>query len=156
MSLIVRLFVIAFGFFAACLIASIVVFVAWAVPEMMDMSMNPVDRDTVNVMVGLGFIVFSGFALLPALIVILLTEAFSIRSILVYAIGGGLAGACCYLAFIPFDPDTMRFDGIIRHHLEIMVGAGIAAGVIYWMIAGRNAGRWREVARVTPPPIPKS
>ena len=56
-------------------------------------------------------------------------------------------GLACYLGLIPFDPATLRFEGIVRRHLEIMTGAGIVAGVVYWMIAGRNAGAWRE-----PPP----
>ena len=28
-----------------------------------------------------------------------------------------------------------------------MTGAGIVAGLVYWMIAGRNAGAWREPRR---------
>ena len=80
-------------------------------------------------MLGFGFIFLSGFALLPALIVVLITEAFYIRSILAYAIGGAIVGAACYLGLIPFDPQTMQFDGIVRRHLEIMTGAGIVAGL---------------------------
>ena len=95
-------------------------------------------------MLGFGFIFLSGFALLPALIVVLITEAFYIRSVLAYAIGGAIVGAACYLGLVPFDPETLRFDGIVRRHLEIMTGAGIVAGLIYWMIAGRSAGAWRE------------
>ena len=57
-----------------------------------------------------------------------------------------MVGAACYLGLIPFDPDTLHFDGIVRRHLEIMTGAGIVAGLVYWMIAGRNAGAWREAA----------
>jgi hypothetical protein len=57
---------------------------------------------------------------------------------------------------VPFDPDTLSFDGIVRRHLEIMTGAGIVAGMVYWMIAGRNAGAWREPPRplTPPPPLP--
>ena len=55
-------------------------------------------------------------------------------------------------ASIPFDPETLRFDGIVRRHLEIMTGAGIVAGLIYWMIAGRSAGAWREPPPLRPPP----
>jgi hypothetical protein len=44
----------------------------------------------------------------------------------------------------------MRFDGIVRRHLEVITGAGIVAGLVYWLIAGRNAGRWREPRRVLP------
>ena len=53
-------------------------------------------------------------------------------------------------------PTTLRFDGIVRRHLEIMTGAGIVAGLVYWMIAGRNAGAWREPPRPLrpPPPLP--
>ena len=57
-------------------------------------------------MLGFGFIFLSGFALLPALIVVLITEAFYIRSMLAYAIGGAIVGAACYLGLIPFDPET--------------------------------------------------
>ena len=99
-------------------------------------------------MIGFGFIFVSGFALLPAMIVALITEAFSIRSVLAYAIGGGLVGLACYLGLVPFDTETLRFEGIVRRHLEIMTGAGIVAGLVYWMIAGRNAGAWREPPRL--------
>ena len=75
---------------------------------------------------------------------------------LAYAVGGALVGAACYLGLVPFDPDTLHFDGIVRRHLEIMTGAGIVAGLVYWMIAGRNAGAWREPPRPLrpPPPLP--
>jgi len=43
----------------------------------------------------------------------------------------------------------------VRRHLEIMTGAGIVAGLVYWLIAGRNAGAWRErPPPLSPPPIP--
>ena len=56
----------------------------------------------------------------------------------------------------PFDPPTLHSDGIVRRHLKIMAGAGIVAGLIYWMIAGRTAGAWREPPRPLrlPPPLP--
>ncbi|HAR16149.1 MAG TPA: hypothetical protein DCS52_20890, partial [Bradyrhizobium sp.] len=55
---------------------------------------------------------------------------------------------------IPFDPDTVQFHGIVRRHMEIMTGAGIVAGLVYWLIAGRTAGAWREPPRPLPPPPP--
>src|SRR5262249_59215588 len=93
-------------------------------------------------------------ALLPAMIIALITEAFNIRSALAYAVGGGLVGLACYLGLVPFDTDTLRFEGIVQRHLEIMTGAGIVAGIVYWMIAGRSAGAWREPPRPLPPPMP--
>lgn len=149
MAVIGRLFAIFFGFLAACFVAGAVVIYAIFFPEMNDVSLD-FDQGAINLILGFGFILVSGFALMPALIMALVTEAFSIRHVLAYAIAGGLAGLCCYLAFIPFDTVNMTFNGIIRRHLEVMVGAGILGGVIYWMIAGRNAGAWR----ISPPPPP--
>jgi hypothetical protein len=156
MALIGRLFVILFGFLAACLVAGMIVVCAVLFPEFSDLGAGPVDSGALNIVLGFGFIFVSGFALLPAMIVVLITEAFYIRAALTYAVGGGLVGLACYLGLIPFDPATLRFEGIVRRHLEIMTGAGIVAGVVYWMIAGRNAGAWREppTPPAPPPPLP--
>jgi hypothetical protein len=156
MALIGRLFVILFAFLFACLAAGIIVVGAVLYPEFSDLGSGPIDQGAINVVLGFGFIFLSGFALLPALIVVLITEAFYVRSVLAYAIGGALVGAACYLGLVPFDPETMRFDGIVRRHLEIMTGAGIVVGLVYWMIAGRNAGAWRVPPKPLrpPPPLP--
>jgi len=156
MALIGRLFVILFAFLFACLAAGMIVVGAVLYPEFSDLGSGQIDQSAINVVLGFGFIFISGFALLPALIVVLITEAFYIRGVLTYAIGGAIVGAACYLGLIPFDPDTMRFDGIIRRHLEILTGAGIVAGLVYWMIAGRSAGAWREPLKPLrpPPPLP--
>lgn len=156
MALIGRLFVIFLAFLVSCFVAGLIIVCAVLFPEFTDLGIGQLDP-AVNIIVGVGFIFVSGFALMPATILAIITEAFSIRSVLAYAIGGALVGACCYLGLIPFDPQTMRFDGIVRRHLEIMTGAGIAAGLVYWMIAGRNAGAWRlrPVSR-RPPPVPSN
>jgi hypothetical protein len=154
MSLIGRLFVILFGFLAACFVAGMIVVGAVLYPEFSDLESGTIDQDAINVVLGFGFIFLSGFALLPALIVVIITEAFYIRRALAYAVGGAIVGAACYLGLVPFDPETLQFDGIVRRHLEIMTGAGIVAGLVYWMIAGRTAGAWREPPRPVRPPPP--
>jgi hypothetical protein len=156
MALIGRLFAILFGFLFACLAAGIIVVGAVLYPEFSELGTGPIDQGAINVVLGFGFIFLSGFALLPALIVVLITEAFYIRGALTYAVGGAIVGAACYLGLVPFDPNTLHFDGIVRRHLEIMTGAGIVAGLVYWMIAGRTAGAWREPPRplTPPPPLP--
>ena len=154
MALIGRLFVVLFGFLAACFVAGMIVVAAIMFPEFSDLGAGPVDLGVLNVVLGFGFIFVSGFALLPAMIVVAITEAFYIRSALVYAVGGGLVGLACYLGLVPFDTEQLRFEGIVRRHLEIMTGAGIVAGVIYWMIAGRTAGAWRVPRPVLRPPPP--
>ena len=150
MALIGRLFVILFAFLAACFVAGAVVIGAIMFPEFSDLGAGPVDPGVLNIVLGFGFIFVSGFALVPAMVVVLITEAFFIRSVLAYAVGGGIVGLACYLGLVPFDPGQLQFQGIVRRHLEIMTGAGILAGLVYWMIAGRNAGAWR-----VPPPPPR-
>ena len=154
MALIGRIFVILFTFLAACFVAGMIVVGAVLYPEFSDLGSGPIDQGALNVVLGFGFIFLSGFALLPALVVVLVTEAFYIRSVLAYAVGGAVVGAACYLGLVPFDPDTLRFDGIVHRHLEIMTGAGIVSGLVYWMIAGRTAGAWREPPRPLKPPPP--
>jgi hypothetical protein len=156
MALIGRLFVILFGFLVACLVAGMIVVGAVLFPEFSDLGEGPVDTGAWNIIIGFGFIFISGFALVPAMVVAAVTEAFYIRGALTYAVGGGVVGVACYLGLIPFNTDTLQFEGIVRRHLEIMTGAGIVAGMVYWMIAGRNAGAWRQPRRALPslPPLP--
>ena len=154
MALIGRLFVIFFGFLAACLVAGIIVVTAVLFPEFSDLGVGPIDQSLIDIMIGFGFIFISGFALLPAMVIALITEAFSIRGVLAYAIGGALVGVAGYLSLVPFDTDTLHFNGIVRRQMEIMSGAGIVAGLVYWMIAGRNAGAWRAPRRRSPPAPP--
>jgi hypothetical protein len=154
MALIGRLVVIAIAFLAACLVAGMIIVGAVMFPEFSDLGSGPIDQGAIDIIIGFGFIFISGFALLPAMIIALITEAFYIRSALAYAVGGALVGLACYLGLVPFDPQTLRFDGIVRRHMEIMTGAGIVAGIVYWLIAGRTAGAWREPPRRLPPPPP--
>lgn len=154
MALIGRLFVILIGFLAACLVAGMIVVFAVLFPELSDLDSGTIDRNAINVVIGFGFIFISGFALLPAMLVVAITEAFHIRGALAYALGGAIVGLACYLGLVPFDPATLQFSGIVRRHLEIMTGAGIVAGLVYWMIAGRNAGAWREPHGSSPPNLP--
>jgi len=144
MSLFLRLIVIVFAFLAASFAAGLVVVVAVMYPDVSSLDLGPIDRDALAVMAGFGFVFVSGFALLPAVIMALVTEAFTIRSVVFYALGGALFGLGVYLAFTPFDVSAMTFTGVDRRELEVMTGAGIVAGLVYWAIAGRNAGVWRE------------
>jgi hypothetical protein len=154
MSLIGHLFAIVIGLLLACFAAGMVIVMAILFPDWSDMALGPVDPDAINVLFVFGFIFVSGFALIPALLVVLVTETFSIRSALTYAVGGALTGLACYLGLVPFDPHTMSFDGIVRRHLEIMMGAGVVAGAVYWLIAGRKAGLWRNPLAPQAPPAP--
>jgi hypothetical protein len=149
MALIVRIFLVLIGFLAASFAAGAIVIGAVLFPDLSEINLG-LDDSTMSIIATFGFIFISGFALLPAMIVALVTEAFGIRGMLFYVLGGALVGAACYLSLVPFDTQTMSFHGVIRRELEVMTGAGVVAGFVYWLIAGRNAGAWRGTPNHAP------
>jgi hypothetical protein len=90
-------------------------------------------------------LIVSAKALLPAIVLIALTEGLRIRSSLFYAVSGGLGFVALYYGL-----GLAERDVTLGRDLEIMAGAGIAAGFVYWLIAGRKAGCWREQAAAGP------
>ena len=89
--------------------------------------------------------IVAGTMLLPAMLVVMIAEGFRLRSVLFYALVGGAAGLSRLLsagARIGTPPDRSRVA--LPREAEIVCAAGIAAGFVYWMLAGRNAGRWRH------------
>jgi len=134
------------AFCAASLAAGIVLVCAIVFPEWGSGRFG-FDEGSFAVVATIGFVVIGSFGFLPALIIALVTEALNIRSALIYATGGAVLGALAYLGIARFDPDTMTMVGGVRREVEIMAGAGIVAGLVYWLIAGRNAGAWRATIK---------
>ena len=144
MALMGRIFVVLFAFFVASLIAAITFQIALFMPFWSAGSAPDIDNGFFHVMVGFGFFFISLFSLLPAIVVIALAEAFRLRSIVFYAAAGGaLAFAYCYGFGLTGD----RTDFSLAALVQAFVAAGIVAGLAYWLIAGRNAGRWSERPR---------
>ena len=67
------------------------------------------------------------------------------RSFLYYGVGGALVGLASY-----YGTDiSVRLENTtdvtpVANALQLAAAAGIIGGLVYWLIAGRNAGRWRE------------
>ena len=78
----------------------------------------------------------------PMLLIVVLAEAFSWRSLFVYATPAALLGAVVYLIFSPRTIGGLDQIGWIETALFTLSGA--VAGLIYWAIAGRKAGAWRS------------
>ena len=92
-------------------------------------------------------LILSAKTLLPAALVIALAEALALRSPLFYAALGGAGLVALYYALGLADRGPG--GGIpAGSDLEIMAGAGIAGGFVYWAIAGRTAGAWKEFVKV--------
>lgn len=152
MRLIGRAFVILFACLLACLAAGMVVTLAVALPAWSQLELGQFDYEPVEMMWAFGLIFVSAYALMPLIIVVVAAEAFAIRSALFYAVAGGLLGCVLYLNAAGWAAGTIDVQGFARREIEIMAAAGIVAGFVYWLVAGRNAGRWRDDTRQLPPP----
>jgi hypothetical protein len=90
-------------------------------------------------------------ALLPTAILIALAEAFGIRSLLLHlAAGAGLLVAGYYASDLgpaPYEESIDHPPPRMAQAVEVAAGGGAVFGFAYWIVAGRNAGRWRERRR---------
>ena len=144
MALIGRTFVILFACLLASFAAGLVVTLAVVLPDLSDLALGPFEQGAFGLMIGFGALFVSFYAFVPVLLVIVAAEAFSIRSLLFYAAAGALLGCVLYLNFGGWNWSAITVQGFARREIEIMAAAGIVAGFVYWVIAGRNAGQWRE------------
>jgi hypothetical protein len=78
--------------------------------------------------------------LAPAAIGVLIAETFAIRSWMFHAANGGLS---VWLGWVAMEEVRKPYE--VFDQTLIVVGAGIAAGFVYWMIAGWSAGFWKPV-----------
>jgi hypothetical protein len=139
--LIRRFFVIVFAYGCACLAAAATIILGAAATADFQ---PPLDRPEVALLWVMTLATSFGvafFAFFPALIAILLAENFAWRSVLFYAIGGAAIGL--FFGFVL--PTESPSPFYVARSTELIAGAGIAAGLVFWLIAGRNAGAWRAV-----------
>lgn len=133
------LFVIPFGFVAACVAAAFALL--W---PFVDLSGAGGADPFFWLQIALGFGAQSAqvgsAALVPWGIFMLATEILGLRSLIFHAVAGLVAGfLTTRLAYGPELP-----AGSVQTALAI---AGLAFGLVYWIIAGRGAGLWRTARR---------
>lgn len=79
----------------------------------------------------------SGLTIVPALAVIIIGEVGRVRSWLYYMIGGGVA-----LASVPLLAQLGQVESMAMPAAtvwQVLATAGFAAGLVYWLLAGRTA-----------------
>jgi hypothetical protein len=140
-TLLSRVLVVLFAFLAAGLTAGIVITIGVLAREWDDL-VAITDPQIAWWMAAVFTFMVSGAGLIPAFLLIVLAEGFRVRSVLLYAAAGGLGLVALYYG-LGFAERALP----VGREAEIMAGAGIAAGFVYWAIAGRNAGAWRAPPR---------
>jgi hypothetical protein len=142
-----RLIVIAFALMVASMAAGIAVAIGLLGPEWHGFTGDFGERTGFWLLVFFGATFTGAIGLLPLVIMIALAESFKIRSLIVNA----LAGAALLAAGYHLSGLSNSYEESIDHppppisrETEIAAAAGAVFGLVYWVIAGRNAGRWRE------------
>lgn len=75
---------------------------------------------------------------LPAAAAIVFAEALGVRSLFFYL---SVAILVAVLIASPVDPFAAPVPGV--EPFPFLIGCGTVAGAVYWLVAGRRAGRWR-------------
>ena len=98
------------------------------------------DGDTLSAIFDLllqGQFIASGLTIVPALAVVIIGEVARIRSMLYYVLGGGLA-VVAVLLFARYG-ETGGLQSVPGGVWQVLATGGFAGGLVYWLIAGRNA-----------------
>ncbi|WP_453943273.1 hypothetical protein [Bradyrhizobium sp. USDA 372] len=127
------------GWFGACLTATAVIelflLLLLALPRVDSFAVRSVADFGVAILIGVPAVLVFVCALsgIPSAVAIWLSERFCIRSLPFFVLAGGVAGAVSQTVLFG------RVDGSIW----LFVVAGCFAGLAYWHIAGRHAGKER-------------
>jgi hypothetical protein len=147
LALIARIFVVIFAFLAACVAAASVLMGGFLLPEWDDLMGAPGIAGNTAVLIGLSAVLVSGFGLIPAMLLIAIAEGFRLRSVVFYGFAGGAVALVLYLG----SDGLYRAEQVTRDS-ELFAASGIAAGLVYWALAGRKAGAWRDRRARAPTP----
>ena len=144
MALIGRIFIVLFSVIIAIVMAGLTLAFGVIAPELSNFDSDPIERAMFFIVAFFATGFAGAFSILPALVLIGLAEGFNIRTFLYYAAAGAALGYLAYFSSgfgIRFEETTDIAP--VTHPVELIVASGIAGGLMYWLLAGRNAGRWR-------------
>jgi hypothetical protein len=148
MSLIGRILVIIFALIASSIAVGVAIAIGLLGPQWHALSGDIGERATFWGVAFFGTAFTGTIGLLPLVILIVLAETFRIRSLLINTAAGAVLIVAGYyssgLARPSYEESIDHPPPPIPHQVQIAAAAGAVGGFIYWFIAGRNAGRWRD------------
>jgi hypothetical protein len=145
MSLFGRILVIVFALIVAIMAAGITLAIGIIAPDWAGVDSDPFERISFFIVSFFATSFVGAVAIFPALVVIVISEAARLRNFLYYGVGGALVGLASYYG----SDVSMRLENTtdvapVGNSLQLAAAAGIIGGLAYWLVAGRNAGRWRD------------
>ena len=146
-----RIIVIAFALIVASMIAGITLAIGIVAPDRSWLDSDPIERVMFFTVSFFATSFIGATAFVPAVLLVVVAEVARLRSLLYYAAAGAVVGLASYFG----SNVEMRLENTtdvtpVFHPLQLAAAAGIIGGLAYWLLAGRNAGRWREPAQ---PPV---
>ena len=145
MSLFGRIIVIFFALIVAIVAAGVVLAIGIVAPDWAGIDSDPFERVSFFIVSFFATSLVGAVAMLPALVVVVISEAARLRHFLYYGVGGALVGLSSYYGSdISVRLENTTDVAPVGNSLQLAAAAGIVGGIVYWLIAGRNAGRWRE------------
>lgn len=142
-----RLLLALFGFFIAVVIGLVAIVAIYAFAAQLpgapgyfeSMSMTPIAMLFIPPLWLLYMLVALTVTAPVAILAILVSEAFSIRSPFIHMLFGAAAAALGYALMWPKQEETLA-PAATWPDVMVIVGAGLVAGLVYWLVAGRDAG----------------
>jgi len=145
MSLFGRIIVILVALLLAIMAAGITLAIGIIAPDWAGIDSDPVERLSFFIVSFLATSFVGAVAILPAVLLIVVSEAARLRSFLFYGVAGALVGLASYYGSdISVRLENTTDVAPVANALQLAAAAGIIGGLVYWLIAGRNAARWRE------------
>jgi hypothetical protein len=138
MRLLGRMLWVLFAFLIASTAAALVMTLGSLDPDPADPGAGVVPDEALGLIVGVSGVLIAAVTLIPAALLIAIAEGLRLRSFVFYALAG--AAMACYGGLGRGFTAKLGFD----HTSEVWAASGIAAGLIYWLLAGRQAGAWRD------------
>ena len=148
MRLLGRIIVIIFALIVSSIAVGMAIAVGLLGPQWHAFSGDVGERVTFWGVAFFGSVLTGAVGLLPLLILIVLAEAFRIRSLLINTAAGAVLLVAGYyssgVARPAYEESIDNPPPAIPQQVQLAAAAGAVGGFVYWFIAGRNAGRWRD------------
>jgi len=146
MRLLGRMVVILLAFCVACLASGLTIALGIFNSALPGGDTDPVMHTVFLVATFVGTTFTGSAAFLPLLGVIIVAEAFSLRSVVFYALAGIAIVVVAYYGSGLGNPyeESIDYPGPFTRGLQLALATGVVFGLTYWLFAGRRAGAWRE------------